>query len=331
MNNLVFIVLFAGLLACNGQEKQIAIEIGFGAQSYGQGGALTNNFNHFDGVVRFNLNKGFGLGIYTGYSDMLFDNIEGEPVKFGYTRLDFEGVMDTFRVLGLKNNFFTMLLHGGLGISSISVKEKMALGKFMINNNYNKLYPNVSNGVTGLFQINGSMAIKMDWTSTILLGQKQLKNASDVTNGSINTALNNFTIGLVLYPSEDRDKRNRIKIASTGGQDVIDNVDKTLDFTEYLRKVSGVSVKGNGAAAEISIRGVSTMRAIETDIDNPTDAFQNAEPVFVINGQVFGGTYSGLYGILDVNTIKSVRILKGPETAFYGARGGNGVIEITTY
>jgi TonB-dependent SusC/RagA subfamily outer membrane receptor len=49
--------------------------------------------------------------------------------------------------------------------------------------------------------------------------------------------------------------------------------------------------------------------------------------MFILNGvQVDQETFGQIVPV----TIVSVKILKGPETAIYGIRGANGVIEVTT-
>jgi iron complex outermembrane receptor protein len=67
------------------------------------------------------------------------------------------------------------------------------------------------------------------------------------------------------------------------------------------------------------------------------------EPLYVINGMEMEGTPSGLLGAIQMAPgfsdplryvlpahIKTLRILKGPETARYGQRGANGVVIIET-
>ncbi|MCI2229094.1 TonB-dependent receptor plug domain-containing protein [Polaribacter sp. MSW13] len=53
----------------------------------------------------------------------------------------------------------------------------------------------------------------------------------------------------------------------------------------------------------------------------------NMTPLFVVNGS---NVSQETFGQIIPNDIKSVTILKGPETARYGVRGSNGVIVITT-
>jgi|TARA_B110000908_G_C10157694_1_gene404446 TonB-dependent SusC/RagA subfamily outer membrane receptor len=77
---------------------------------------------------------------------------------------------------------------------------------------------------------------------------------------------------------------------------------------DYLRgKVSGVRITTDNV---VSIRGD-----------------RNREPLYILNGSPVGKTS---FGDIVPSTIKSITILKGPETAIYGIRGMNGVIMVRT-
>ncbi|WP_338048445.1 TonB-dependent receptor plug domain-containing protein [Polaribacter marinus] len=81
---------------------------------------------------------------------------------------------------------------------------------------------------------------------------------------------------------------------------------------DYLRgKFPGVNISSDDV---ISIRGYGSING-------------NMTPLFVVNGS---NVSQETFGQIIPNDIKSVTILKGPETARYGVRGSNGVIVITT-
>ena len=81
-----------------------------------------------------------------------------------------------------------------------------------------------------------------------------------------------------------------------------------LNIYDYLRgKVAGLRIRSDNV---ISIRG-----------DN------NREPLFILNGsQVAKSTF----GDIVPSTIRTVNVLKGPETSIYCVRGMNGVIVVKT-
>jgi len=88
-----------------------------------------------------------------------------------------------------------------------------------------------------------------------------------------------------------------------------------IDLASFLRRLPGVNVRGSGPEARIQVRGNSGFGG-------------GSDPLFVVNGTILGTNYSQLFTTIDVNEIKSVRVLKSAsETAAYGLQGGNGVLE----
>ena len=101
------------------------------------------------------------------------------------------------------------------------------------------------------------------------------------------------------------------------GSSSIENPDINITLEDQLRKLPGVQVSGSGPNADIKIRGTSTILG-------------SSEPLFVVNGQVIEGGFRSVYSLTTVDNIKSIRVLKNAsQTAIYGVRGANGVIEIT--
>ena len=84
----------------------------------------------------------------------------------------------------------------------------------------------------------------------------------------------------------------------------------------YLRRTPGVTLQGSGNNAKVTIRGVNSFT-------------QNTEPLFVINGNPVGNTYSRAANVVRGMEIKSVRVLKGSDASLYGVRGSGGVVIIT--
>lgn len=81
---------------------------------------------------------------------------------------------------------------------------------------------------------------------------------------------------------------------------------------DYLRgKVSGLNIDSN---YRITIRGYGTVNGSTT-------------PLFILNDNPVDQT---IFSNIEPTTIKHVKVLKGPETAAYGSRGGNGVIIVQT-
>ena len=88
-----------------------------------------------------------------------------------------------------------------------------------------------------------------------------------------------------------------------------------IDLASYLRRLPGVTVRGSGSSASVRVRTQSSFGAV-------------SDPLFVVNGTILGTNFSQVFTAIDVNEIKTVRVLKSAsETAAYGLQGGNGVLE----
>ena len=86
---------------------------------------------------------------------------------------------------------------------------------------------------------------------------------------------------------------------------------------EMLRKESQLTISGSTSNPEIRVRGGG--RSISG----------SSEPLFVLDGAEAGKGYNSVRSI-DVNIVKSIKVLSPARAGFYGARGGMGVVEITT-
>ena len=103
----------------------------------------------------------------------------------------------------------------------------------------------------------------------------------------------------------------------TGSADEVKDLENNITLDNYLRRVVGVTVNGDGARAQIRIRGINTFMA-------------DPEPLFVVNGSVINGGYSAIYSLVSPNDIRSVTVLKdASSTAIYGSRASNGVVVIS--
>ncbi|MEM9526989.1 MAG: TonB-dependent receptor plug domain-containing protein [Bacteroidota bacterium] len=97
----------------------------------------------------------------------------------------------------------------------------------------------------------------------------------------------------------------------------MDNSERGFDdLTLYLKQIAGVDVKGSGGDAIIQVRGMNSITA-------------ETRPLYVVNGNPIGNDYSEIYDMVNVDQVKTIRVLKSSvDTGLYGMRGSNGVIEI---
>lgn len=89
------------------------------------------------------------------------------------------------------------------------------------------------------------------------------------------------------------------------------------DILQMLRKESSLRISGPVSNPEIRVTGGGKSIA------------GSNEPLFVVDGLAVGRGYNSVRSI-DVNTVKYINVISAARSGKYGARGGNGVIEITT-
>ncbi|WP_299009245.1 TonB-dependent receptor plug domain-containing protein [uncultured Tenacibaculum sp.] len=114
-------------------------------------------------------------------------------------------------------------------------------------------------------------------------------------------------------------KYNRIKlpnsktIASSEEQKPFGNF-QYRNIYDYIRakQIPGVTISSNN---QIIIRGVNSLNS-------------SSEPLYVVNNAPVGlPTFENI----TPESIKKITVLKGSDAAYYGLRGANGVIKVTTY
>lgn len=102
-----------------------------------------------------------------------------------------------------------------------------------------------------------------------------------------------------------------------GAGSYVENSKTIIPLEDHLRALPGVNVKGFGATASVTIRGVNSFNA------------DSQEPLFVINGQAMN-SFSAVFSTVQPAQIKRVTALTdAASTGIYGVRGSNGVILIT--
>lgn len=98
---------------------------------------------------------------------------------------------------------------------------------------------------------------------------------------------------------------------------IYDDKDYFTSLADYLYQVPGVNILGSGV---VTIRGINSFDT----------SYSPITPLFVIDGNAIGYSYNEANRMVHPRYIDYVKVLKGPDAAIYGSRGGNGVIEIVT-
>lgn len=99
-----------------------------------------------------------------------------------------------------------------------------------------------------------------------------------------------------------------------------DNVNNWEDLGGYI---SGVIIERRGANYDVQVRGVNSISSM-----GQTGGQNSNRPLYIINGVPCQNSLDRC-GI-HPSQVKEIKVLKGEETSFYGSKGGNGVVIITT-
>lgn len=111
---------------------------------------------------------------------------------------------------------------------------------------------------------------------------------------------------------------------SSSGGTVSQNEDQEINYRntwtlkDYLRRQTGVRLVGTGSSIRVVIRGESTT------------ASSSNQPLFVIDDQKVGHSFSNANELLHPGEILSVEVLPPSKAVRYGMEGHFGVIVIRT-
>jgi len=109
---------------------------------------------------------------------------------------------------------------------------------------------------------------------------------------------------------------NKLRSERTGKNATKVDISQGTDLTAFIRRLPGVTVRGDGPSATIRVRG-----------NNPF--ISSADPLFVVDGVILGNNYDQLYSAVDVMQVDRVRVLKDiGDLSMYGVQGANGVIVV---
>lgn len=122
-----------------------------------------------------------------------------------------------------------------------------------------------------------------------------------------------FTVGTAMMSCGTQES------ATQGDEEVIssqEDMSEYRDLADFLRRLPGIQVRGAGDNVNIQIRGTSSFNS-------------ETRPLYIVDGRVMGNSYSEVNRAISMSEVSSVRVLNESESASYGVRGSNGVIEIT--
>jgi len=206
MKNILLITLLLFSVTIYGQEIEynkwaVEAEIG-GNRVNDESASSISGGLHFGLGLRYNLNETVGLGLTAGFdTEDLRNDFLGLQTELEYFRFNVEGYIDALNIVDLNNQYFTVLFHGGPGISFIDT-----------NNAYSETLMNVRGGITLLFKLTDRLALKGDFSTTANLNQSfGLDGFDPNSNVGITSTLHNYSAGLVFYLGKKNKKDDKRK------------------------------------------------------------------------------------------------------------------------
>lgn len=154
------------------------------------------------------------------------------------------------------------------------------------------------------------LAMKIFIKQTLIALTAGFLVASCASSKTANSSTDATTDDRISIKMEEPEKKNPNNV------EVGDN--NSMQLVDYLRRVPGLIVDQRGSSVTVLIRGINSITG-----DN--------NPLFVVNSSPVGNSYAEAVNAVDINDIKSVNVIKGPEgQQMYGMRGANGVVQILT-
>ena len=176
-----------------------------------------DNFIHFGIGARYNVNELVGFGVTAGFdSTSLFEEIFtddgaffGPEYNFDYARINAEAYVNAFKVVDLYSKRWTVLFHGGPGISRISTKgDRLDDLESLTSFRHNETLFNLRGGATLLYKISPKFVLYGDVSTTSNINQQyKFNGGGNVSNTGINANITNVSVGLTVYLG-DKDKEH---------------------------------------------------------------------------------------------------------------------------
>jgi outer membrane protein OmpA-like peptidoglycan-associated protein len=163
--------------------------------------ALGQDGYHLGVAGRYNFNPKFGVGLVGGFNNLSVERDNMPNLELNYYRADVEAYINIFKMLDLNPKWFTMLVHGGVGMSWIDAEDGL-----------NENIENLSGGVTGLFKVSNRMALKLDFTTTGNIGQtKTIFGDYDSQNSGISSTVHDLSVGVVVYFGKKKENKDKLQ------------------------------------------------------------------------------------------------------------------------
>jgi len=216
-NLIIIAMLLVGIFSYSQTEekpfKSWAIEGELGAHSLIDASAYSDKFVHAGLLIRKNFNRTFGLGIRAGFDAMGLTSNTDIDSQLNYISLNLDAIVDVFDVVGLYSDWFTILAHGGPGVSFTDHRIAAQLG----------------GGFTGIIKLDEGTAIKLGYAMHANINEPRTFDDQYIaTTNGVSSIVNTFSIGLAIYLGDEDTHADFIPKECCGKGDVYYQGDTTI-------------------------------------------------------------------------------------------------------
>jgi OOP family OmpA-OmpF porin len=225
-------IVFATTTVAAQDYNKWALSAEFGNQMVGDKTAVSvDNFSHFGLGVRYNINEIVGVGVTGGYDftslSEEFEGSFGPEYDFEYGRVNVEGYLNAFKVVDLYSKRWTVLFHGGTGLSFIKGNET----------NKERVL-NLRGGATLLYKLSPRLAAYADFSTTSNINQtKKFDGSGVITNTGMSSNVSNISVGLTLYlGKKDKDGKRKEHADWYVAEPIVPIINNVTNVNEYPTK-----------------------------------------------------------------------------------------------
>ena len=226
MKKFLFLTVILIALVGNAQEfNKWAVNVEAGIHSINDESAVDLNTKyHLGAGVRYNITPTFGLSASFGVDNIDLVSLEGLKGKTEIYNGNLEATINVFRLLDLYSPKWTILAHGGVGISVLSGLNDETLFNSRI-------------GGSLLYRVDNKVAVKLDYSTLGFISQESTLDGQYPNNNyGITSTMHTASVGLIFYIGKKEKHADWYEYPEVKHSDTTIYMTKTIKETVTIRE-----------------------------------------------------------------------------------------------